>query len=53
MKYFLLAWLISGIISYIYGVTKHGDDTGTILFPIYIIIIGPIGLLIQILEEFN
>lgn len=53
MKWFVLAWLICGVISYIYGALKHGDESGTPFFLIYIVLVGPIGLFIQIAERYR
>lgn len=51
MRWFVLAWLICGIVSYIYGLVKHGVECGSPFFLIYIVLVGPIGLSIQITEE--
>lgn len=51
MRWFILAWLICGIISYIYGSIKYGVDCGSPFFLMYVIMCGPIGLLIQITEK--
>ena len=52
MNWFILIWIICGLASYIYGLIKHGSDTcSSPFFFMYIVLMGPIGLFIQIAEE--
>lgn len=50
MKWFILFWLICGVISFISGSVRHGAVSGSPFFVMYVICAGPIGLVIQIKE---
>ena len=49
MKLLMLSWLICGIISYIYGAIKSDSGFYGIPHLLFIVLCGPIGLLIQII----